>query len=82
MHFWSQDSGVKLHYIQPGKPIQNALVESLNGKFRDNCLNQHLFRNLAEACYVIEQWHYHYNHERPHSSLDYMTPATYAARVA
>ena len=82
MHLWSQDSGVKLHSIQPGKPTQNALVESLNGKFRDNCLNQHLFRSLADACHIIEQWRYHYNHERPHSSLDYMTPAAYATRVA
>ena len=82
MHFWSQDSGVKLHFIQPGKPTQNAFVESLNGKFRENCLSQHVFRSLADACHIIEQWRYHYNHERPHSSLDYMTPAAYAARVA
>ena len=82
MHFWSQDSGVKLHFIQPGKPTQNAFVESLNGKFKENCLSQHLFRSLADACHIIEQWRYHYNHERPHSSLDFMAPAAYAARVA
>ena len=82
MHFWSQDSGVERHFIQPGKPTQNAFVESLNGKFRENCLSQHLFRSLEQACHIIEQWRYHYNHERPHSSLDYMTPAAYAARVA
>ena len=82
MRCWSQDSGVKLHFIQPGKPTQNALVESLNGKFRDNCLNQHEFRSLREACHIIEQWRYHYNHERPHSSLDYTTPAAFATRVA
>ena len=82
MHLWSQDSGVKLHYIQPGKPTQNAFIESLNGKLRDHCLNQHLFRSLAEADHIIEQWRYHYNHERLHSSLDYMTPVAYATRVA
>ena len=82
MHLWSQDSGVKLHSIQPGKPTQNALVESLNGKFRDDCLNQHVFRNLQEVSHIIEQWRYHYNHKRPHSSLDYMTPVAYAASVA
>ncbi len=81
MHLWSQDSRVKLHYIQPGKPTQNAFVESLNGKFRDNCLSQHLFRSLADACHIIEQWRYHYNHERPHCSLDYMTPVAYATRI-
>ena len=81
IHFWSQDSGIKLHYIQSGKPTQNAFVESLNGKFRDNCLNQHLFRSLEQACHIIEQWRYHYNHERPHSSLNYMTPVAYATRI-
>ena len=81
MHLWSQDSRVKLHFIQPGKPTQNAFVESLNGKFRENCLSQHLFRSLADACHIIEQWRYHYNHEHPHSSLDYMTPVAYATRA-
>ena len=82
MHFWSQDSGVKLHYIQPGKPTQNALMESPNGKFRDNCLNLHVFRSLDEAFHLIEQWRYHYNHECPQSSLAYITPVAYASRVA
>jgi putative transposase len=67
MFFWSEDSGVKLSLIQPGKPTQNAFVESLNGKFRDGCLNQNWFRSLEEAKKQIEQWRYHYNYERPHS---------------
>ena len=82
MFFWSEDSGVKLSFIQPGKPTQNAFVESLNGKFRDGCLNQHWFRSLEEAKKQIEQWRYHYNHERPHSSLNYMTPVAFAKRAA
>ena len=82
MHLWLQDNGIKLHYIQPGKPIQNAFVESLSGKYIENCLSQHLFHSLAEACHIIEQWRYHYDHERPHSSLDYITPVAYATRVA
>ena len=82
MFFWSQDSGVKLHFIEPGKPTQNAFVESLNGKFRENCLNLHWFRSLKEACHIIEQWRYHYNHERPHSSLNYLTPVAFASKVA
>ena len=82
MFFWSEDSGVKLSLIQPGKPTQNAFVESLNGKFRDGCLNQHWFRSLEEAKKQIEQWRYHYNHERPHSSLNYMTPVAFAKRAA
>ena len=82
MFFWSEDSGVKLSFIQPGKPTQNAFVESLNGKFRDGCLNQNWFRSLEEAKKQIEQWRYHYNHERPHSSLNYMTPVAFAKRAA
>jgi putative transposase len=82
MFFWSSDSGVKLNFIQPGKPTQNAFVESFNGKFRDACLNQHWFRTLQEARYEIELWQQHYNHERPHSSLNYLTPVAFASKVA
>lgn len=74
MFFWSQRTGIKLHFIQPGKPTQNAFVESFNGKFRDSCLNQHWFMSLAHAREIIDAWRYHYNHERPHSSLGYLTP--------
>ena len=82
MFFWSQDSNVRLDFIQPGKPTQNAFVESFNGKLRDACLNQHWFRSIDEAREVIKKWRYHYNNERPHSSLGYVPPAIYAKKVA
>jgi len=82
MFFWAHDHRVKLHFIQPGKPTQNAFVESFNGRFREGCLNQHWFRSLEHARAVIERWHVHYNEERPHSSLQFMTPAAFAAQVA
>ncbi|CUS47106.1 putative transposase [Idiomarinaceae bacterium HL-53] len=82
MFFWSKTKGVRLSFIQPGKPTQNAFVESLNGKFRNECLNQHWFRTLDEARYDIKQWQRHYNEERPHSSLNYLPPAEYAKQVA
>ena len=82
MFFWSRSSGVKLHFIQPGKPMQNAFVESFNGTFRDGCLNQHWFKDLADARRVIEDWRRHYNEVRPHSSLGYLPPREYARRVA
>ena len=82
MFFWSKENHVKLAFIQPGKPTQNAFIESLNGKFRNECLNQHWFCTLDEARYEIDTWRQHYNHVRPHSSLDYMTPVAYAAKVA
>ena len=82
MFFWQQDTGVKLGFIQPGKPTQNAFVESLNGKFRNECLNQHWFRSINEARSIIDQWREHYNHERPHSALNYMTPVAFANRAA
>ncbi|WP_407702708.1 IS3 family transposase [Sulfurivirga caldicuralii] len=77
---WGQETGVKLHFIQPGKPTQNALIESFNGEFRNSCLNQHWFASMTEAKVVIEQWRHHYNTERPHSSIDYLPPAEFAAR--
>ena len=82
MFFWSQSSGVMLHFIQPGKPTQNAFVESFNGKFRDACLNQQWFRDLSEARRVINEWREHYNNVRPHSSLGYLPPAVFAKQAA
>lgn len=82
MFLWSQASGVKLNFIQPGKPTQNAFVESFNGKFRDGCLNQHLFRDLDDARRIIDAWRQHYNEERPHSSLNYTPPARFEKRAA
>lgn len=82
MFFWSKETSVALGFIQPGKPTQNAFVESLNGKFRNECLNLHWFRTLSEAKYEIDLWREHYNHVRPHSSLNYMPPVEYARQVA
>ena len=69
-----QDHGIETRYIQPGKPNQNAFIESFNGTFRDGCLNQHWFESLSEARSTIERWRVEYNIERPHSSLGKMTP--------
>lgn len=82
MHFWSMDKGVRLSFTQPGKPTQNAYVESLNGKFRNECLNLHWFRSLAEARYEVNQWREHYNHVRPHSALNYQPPAEFVKLAA
>ena len=82
MFFWSKETGVKLSFIQPGKPTQNAFVESLNGKFRNECLNQHWFRSLDEARWEINKWREHYNNVRPHSSLGYLPPEVFAERAA
>ena len=71
---WAYERGVKLHFIRPGKPVDNAFIESFNGRFRDECLNQNWFMSLGHARQVIEQWRVDYNMVRPHSSLDDMTP--------
>jgi putative transposase len=82
MCFWANDAGVKLHFIQPGKPTQNAFVESLNGKFRDYCLNLHWFASLADARSTILAWQDHYNHVRPHRSLGSQPHAAFAQQAA
>ena len=82
MFFWSKERQVKPRFIQPGKPTQNAFVESLNGKFRNECLNQHWFRTLEEARVEIDQWREHYNNVRPHSSLGYIPPVELTKRAA
>jgi putative transposase len=76
---WLSKSGVQTAYIDRGKPWQNGLNESFNGKLRDECLNLEWFSNRAEAKVVIEQWRKHYNERRPHSSLGYKTPAQFRA---
>ncbi len=75
MFDWSERTGVRLRFIEPGKPVQNAFVESFNGRFRDECLNLHWFKSLAHARAKIGVWRRHYNHERPHSALGYRTPS-------
>jgi len=82
MFFWSRERSIKLHFIQPGKPTQNAFVDSFNGKFREYCLNLHWFRSLDEAKETVNEWRRHYNEERPHSSLGKLSPKQFAERAA
>ena len=77
---WAYGCGVDLKLIAAGKPTQNAYIESFNGKFRDECLNDHYFNNLAHARAVISAWRRDYNEARPHSSLGRIPPAEFAAR--
>ena len=77
---WQQDTGIDWHYIQPGKPIQNAFVESFNGRLRDECLNETAYRSLGHARELIAEWHDDYNRRRPHTSLGGLTPAEFASR--
>jgi putative transposase len=79
---WAYQNQVVLHFIERGKPTQNAFIESFNGKFRDECLNQNWFVDLRHAREVIEAWRVDYNTVRPHSSLGYRTPEEFAASVA
>jgi putative transposase len=79
---WQEERGVAWHYIAPGKPQQNGFVESFNGRFRDECLNEHVFASLAAARRIINTWRIDYNTERPHTSLDGLTPAAFATRPA
>ncbi len=77
---WAYKNEVKLSFIEPGKPTQNAYIESFNGKLRDECLNEELFFNLNDAKEKIERWRQDYNNERPHSSLNNETPNEFAKR--
>lgn len=77
---WSEESGVEWHYIAPGKPMQNAFIESFNGRLRDECTNEHLFHGLREARTIIEEWRADYNSARPHTSLGGLTPREFAIR--
>lgn len=80
MIIWACNAGVNLHFIKPGKPTENAFVESFNGRLRDECLNQHWFTSMLQANTLIQQWKYDYNHVRPHSALKNSTPANFAKR--
>jgi putative transposase len=79
---WQQERGVDWHYIAPGKPMQNGFVESFNGRLRDECLNEHLFTNLGHARRIIETWRIDYNSQRPHTSLNGLTPNEFADQRA
>ncbi len=74
---WAYERGVKLHFIRPGKPVDNAYMESFNGKFRDECLNLHWFMSIRHARDISEDYRIDYNNERPHSSLGDLTPSEF-----
>ena len=71
---WAYRRGVQLDFIRPGKPVENAFIESFNGRLRDECLHVHQFESLADAQVKIEAWRVDYNQRRPHSSLGHLTP--------
>jgi putative transposase len=75
---WAYQQGVQLDFIDPGKPMQNGYLESFNGRFRDECLNQHWFLDLADARRLIEEWRVDYNGVRPHSGLNDLSPLAFA----
>lgn len=77
---WQQENGVEWHYIAPGKPMQNGLVESFIGRLRDECLNEHVFTSYRHARELIEEWRADYNASRPHTSLEGLTPMEFASR--
>jgi putative transposase len=74
---WAYENGVRLHFIDPGKPQQNGYAESFNSRFRDECLNEHWFLSLADARRIIEDWRLDFIQNRPHSSLGNLTPEEY-----
>ncbi len=76
---WAYAYDVRLEFIRPGKPVENAFIESFNGRLRDECLNAHVFASTAEAQRVLDAWRHDYNHVRPHSSLQDRTPAAVGA---
>ncbi len=79
---WAYEHGVSLHFIRPGKPIENAFIESFNGHFRDEFLNQNWFRDVPDAREKVLAYRELYNHRRPHSSLGYLTPIEYKTQHA
>ena len=79
---WVYEQGIRWHYIQPERPMENGYVESFNGRFRDECLNENWFCSLAEARAIIAAWRQDYNHCRPHSALGYRTPEEFAQQAA
>ena len=78
---WAYFNGVKLDFSRPGKPTDHAVIESFNGRLRDECLNQHWFLSLDEAKRLTEAWREDYNRVRPHTSLGHRTPLEFARRV-
>ena len=78
---WLAENGIKPVFIEPGKPWQNGKGESFNGKLRDECLSREWFSSVKEAQVVIENWRKFYNEKRPHSSLGYLTPKEFKAKM-
>ena len=76
---WLKEKHVGTLYIEPGSPWENGYIESFNGKFRDEILNREIFYSVKEAKVIVESWRLEYNNHRPHSGLDYMTPAAFAS---
>ena len=74
MDAWAYAHDVRLEFIRPGRPVENAFIESFNGRLRDECLNVHLFTSTVEAQGVLDAWRHDYNHVRPHSALQDRTP--------
>ena len=81
MFSWTHTKGVEACFIEPGKPSQNAFIESFNGRLRDECLNEHVFTSLRHARKLVERWREHYNQARPHSGLGYLTPQEYRQQL-
>jgi putative transposase len=77
MDAWAYAHDIRLDFIRPGKPVENAFIESFNGRLRDECLNSHVFATVAEAQAVLDTWRHDYNHVRPHSALGDATPAAW-----
>jgi len=82
LDLWAHGRGVAIDFIRPGKPVDNAFVESFNGRLRDECLNENWFQSLGEAREVVEAWREDYNHVRPHRSLGGRTPSEYARALS
>lgn len=78
---WAYVNGVKLEFSRLGKPTDNAVIESFNGRFRDECLNTHWFESLDDAEMKIDAWRWDYNEHRPHRSLEGLTPREFARRA-
>ena len=77
---WAYRRGGQLDFIHPGKPVENAFIESFHGRLRDECLNMHQFASLAEAQAILDVWRVDYNHRRPHSSLGHLTPSEFVGQ--
>jgi putative transposase len=78
---WAYAHGVVLDFSRPGKPTDNAFIEAFNSRFRQECLNEHWFLSLGDATDKVDAWRFHYNEERPHSSLEYKSPAEHQALI-